>query len=272
MKRTMFAIGIVVLMMVISLGCNSVKPGFGEEAVLIMQPVLFGHGGVDPTPVKAGQEWVAPTTHEIIVDMKPMQFDEHFEDLMSSDGVPLDFDAALRLRITDSVRLVSAFGPEWYKSNVKAEYRNKVRQAVRKHGLNETAIDTKAIEIIDDEVSNGMTAYLKTAQLPIELIGVTVGKANPPDAVKNQRIRTAEEQQRALTEDQRKLAEDKRLAAEKSRAAADNAYRNAMTLTTDMFIQLEMIKMQHEVCKDGHCTFIVGQTPGVVLPINPAKK
>jgi len=209
---------------------------------------------------------------ENLVDMKPRQFYEHFEDLMSSDGVPLDFDAALRLRVTDSVRLIQAFGPKWYENNVKAEFRNRVRQAVRKHGLNETAIDTKAIEIIDDEVSVGITTYIKTASLPLELVGVTVGKANPPDAVKNQRIKTAEEQQRALTEDQRKLAEDKRKAAETSRAAADNAYRNAMTLTTDMFIQLEMIKMQHDVCKDGHCSFIIGQTPGVVLPINPAKK
>jgi len=58
MKRTMLAIGIMALLMVVTMGCGTVKPNAGEEAVLVMQPWLFGHGGVDPTPVKTGLVWV----------------------------------------------------------------------------------------------------------------------------------------------------------------------------------------------------------------------
>lgn len=76
----------------------------------------------------------------------------------------------------------------------------------------------------------------------MKLVQVTVGKANPPDAIKNQRIATAEQQQRALTEQQKKLAEDQREQAELSRAKADNAYRNAMTLSAEQFLRLETIK------------------------------
>jgi len=95
---------------------------------------------------------------------------------------------------------------------------------------------------------------------------MTVGRANPPDAIKNQRIETAAQEQRSNTEKQRKLAEDQRRAAETSRAEADNAYREAMHLSPEQFIQLEMIKMQHEVCGPngkGTCTFIQNGTAQV---------
>jgi len=79
--------------------------------------------------------------------------------------------------------------------------------------------------------------------LPVTLVTMTVGRANPPDAIKSQRIETAAQEQRSNTEKQRKLAEDQRRAAETSRAEADNAYREAMHLSPEQFIQLETIKM-----------------------------
>ena len=113
-----------------------------------------------------------------------------------------------------------------------------------------------------------MEAYIASAKLPVRLIQVTVGKANPPDSIKGQRIETATQQQRVLTEAQRKLAEDARKLAEKSRADADNAYRQAMQLSPDQFLRLETIKMQKEACAKGGttCTFILGNTPALMLP------
>jgi regulator of protease activity HflC (stomatin/prohibitin superfamily) len=239
-------------------GCHGVQPDFGEEAVLIRQPWFFGHGGVVEQPVTPGLAWVALTTDHVMVNMQPQQFGVHFEDLMSSDGVPLDFDAVLRLQVTNSVRLISEFGTDWFNRNVQAEFQNRVRQSVRKHGMNETAINTVAIEEIDTEVTAAMEEYLRQANLPVQLIQVTVGRANPPDAVKDQRVATATEQQRQLTEQQRKLAEDARLEAERSRAAADNAYRNSLGLSPAQFIALEAINMQRAACTNGTtCTFVV---------------
>lgn len=249
--------------------CHAVSPDFGEEAVLIRKPWFFGSGGVVPEPVPPGLRWVAWTTDHVIVNMQPQQFGVHFEDLMSSDGVPLDFDAVLRLQVTSSVRLVSEFGTDWFERNVAAEFQNRVRQSVRKHGMNETAISTAAIEEIDAEVTAAMEEYLREANLPLRLIQVTVGRANPPDAVKDQRVATATEQQRQLTEQQRKLAEDARLEAERSRAAADNAYRNSLGLTPAQFIQLQAIDMQREACTGGStCTFVIngGAVPTISVP------
>jgi regulator of protease activity HflC (stomatin/prohibitin superfamily) len=246
------------LVAALATGCHAVAPDAGYEAVLIHKPWFFGHGGVNATAVKAGQTWVAPSTEAVYVTMVPQQHGIHFDDLMSSDGVPLDFDAVVRLQVTDSVSLISNFGERWFENNVQAEFANRVRQAVRKHGMNETAIQNTAVDAIDAEVSKAMLDYIAQAKLPLKLIDVTVGRANPPDSIKSQRIETAAQEQRANTEKQRKLAEDQRKEAEIARAASDNAYRNALGMSPEQFIQLEAIHAQREVCMKGGCTLIMG--------------
>lgn len=252
------------------IGLTTAEPDAGHEAVLVEKPFLFGSGGVDDTPITTGRKFIARTTTAIYINMQPQQFPVHFDDLMSSDGVPLDFDAVIRLQVTNSVILIKNFGPHWYDNNIEKEFANRVRQAVRKHGMNDTAISTSAIEAIDDEVSKAMETYIKSAGLPLKLIQITVGKANPPDSVKDQRIETAAQEQRALTEQKRKLAEDQRKEAEKSRAEADNAFRNAMDMSPEQYLRLENIKMQRDVCAGGKCTFIL--TDGKVSPIINANR
>lgn len=269
-KYVLLGVAVVFMLLTWACGVEAVKPDAGHEAVLILKPIIFGHGGVDLEPVKTGRSYVWFTTDHVVVNMQPIQFTEHFDDLMSSDGVPLDFDAVLRVQITESVTLIKNFGPKWFENNIQAEFRNRVRQAVRKHGMNETAISTVAIDAIDTEISQAMEKYLTDAKLPVKLIQVTVGKANPPDSIKNQRVETAAQQQRVLTEQQRKLAEDSRKMAEQSRADADNAFRNAMQMSPEQYLRLETIKMQRDVCSGGHCTFIL--TDGKVTPIVNAAK
>ncbi len=260
MKKTFVLLFAVAVMT----GCTMVTPDPGVEAVLVKKPLIFGHGGLASEPVSTGRTIAAFTTSAIYVDMKPLQFKIHFDDLMSSDGVPLDFDAYVRLQVHDSVQLIEDFGPGWYNNNVVAEIRGLVRREVKRHGMNETAISTTAIEEIDRAVSRDLEKYLKESGMPVRLLAFTAGKANPPDSVKSQRIETATQQQRVQTEGQRKLAEDARKQAEESRAAADNAYREQMNLSPDQFLTLEAIKMQRDVCGAGKCTFLMGG--GGVVP------
>lgn len=121
-------------------GCGLASPDAGHEAVLVMKPLFFGHGGIYPEPIKTGRSLVALTTDVVDVVVVPTQYAVHFEDLMSLDGVPLDFDAVIRL-----------------------------------------------IEAIDNEISQMMEKYIREAGIPVRLVQITVGKANPPDAIKNQR-------------------------------------------------------------------------------------
>src|SRR5882724_2974573 len=237
-------------------GCSMYSPDAGHEVVLIEKPWIFGHGGVDSDPIKPGRTFAAITTDGVDVYMQPQKFDTEMHDTMTSDGVPISFHAIVVLQVTDSVSLIKNFGPDWYRNNLEEQFKTMVRQAVRKRGMNETAISTTALDEIDAEIRDALLAFIKEKGLPVRLITMTVGRANPPDAIKSQRIETAAQEQRVQTEKQIKLAEDQRKAAEEARAAADNAYRLALGLSPEQFVQLEQIKMQRDVCMHTTCTFI----------------
>ena len=247
---------IAFLIALVLAGCSVYSPDAGYEVVLIEKPWFFGHGGVDPDAVKTGRTFTAPTTEGVDVYMQPQKFDTEMPDTMTSDGVPITFHAIVVLQVTDSVALIKNFGPNWYVNNLEEQFKTMVRQAVRKHGMNETAISTTALDAIDSEIRDTLQAFIAQKGLPVKLVTMTVGRANPPDAIKNQRIETATQEQRVQTEKQVKLAEDQRKSAEEARAAADNAYRQAIGLSPEQYVQLKRIEMERAVCADGKCTFI----------------
>jgi len=256
------------LMMIVAVfasSCTAVTPDAGQEAVLVSKPYFFGNGGVLEKPVTTGRSYEWMSTSVIYVDVRPLQVNIEFNDLMSRDGVPLDFNAAIRYRVSNTVTLVSKFGADdhWFSRNLEQPFRNAVRDAVKRRGMNEMAIDASAAEAVDDEVSKATSAVIKRDSIPIELIDVTLGRANPPDAIKHQRIDTATQEQRINTEKQRTLAENQRLEAEKARAAADNGYRLAMSLSPEQYLQLKSIEAMSWACasKPGTCSFV---TTGVM--------
>jgi regulator of protease activity HflC (stomatin/prohibitin superfamily) len=255
------------LLAVLVVGCTSVTPNAGHEAVMTRKPIIFGSGGVDSQPIKAGRQYVAWTTQTTDVNMQPGRVDEEFNDLMTSDGVPIDFHSVISYQITDSVKLVRDFGadisesngtPGFWMRNLDQPYRTAVRDSVKKHGMNEMAINATAAEAVDQEVTNHLLAIVKETGVPVKILDVSLGRANPPDAILHQRVETAAQEQRINTEKQRKLAEDQRKMAEESRAAADQAYNQKMGLNTEQYVSLRAIEMQRDVCAKGGCTFLFG--------------
>ena len=255
----------VLLVVALAIGCRTVQPDAGHEAVLVRKPLLFGSGGVDPTPVKTGLKYVAFTTTGIDVNMQPMRIDVEFSDLMTMDGVPIDFHAVLTLQVSDSVKLVRDFGqdfvddkPGFWIRNLEQPYRTAVRDAVKAHGMNEMAIQATAAEAVDKVVTEHLLTIITETGVPVRLLDMSLGRANPPDAILHQRVETAAQEQRINTEKQKKLAEDQRKMAEESRAAADQAYNQKMGLNAEQYVALQAIQMQRDVCGKGTCTFLYG--------------
>lgn len=240
--------------------CSYVSTEPGEEKVLNAKPWFFGSGGVSDTPVK-GTQVVAWSTDAIAVNMQPEQHKLELNDLMTSDGVPLDFDASVVTQVTDSVALVKRYGLKWYDNNISTELLSYIRDAVKKHGLNETAINSTAAASIDAEVSTRLESYLKNNQFPVRLVRFTIGRANPPDSVKNQRVQTAEQEQRVLTMQKAALAEGEREKSEAKRALADRAYQNGLGLDSEQFVQLRALDTLKSVCGEKNCTFVQQGTP-----------
>jgi regulator of protease activity HflC (stomatin/prohibitin superfamily) len=258
-------------------GCSVASPGAGHQAVWVEKPMLFGHGGIDPQPVTTGRSYGAITSEATDVDMLPQRIDMEFDDMMTKSGVPVSFHVVAQFRVTDSVKLVGSFGADkddkgswgFWDRNLDQPMRTAVRDSVKQRDMQEMAISQTAADDVGLEVSTAANLLVQKLGVPISFTSINVGRVNPPDAIKDQRVATATQEQRAITEQQTKLAEDQRKAAEQSRAAADNAYREAMQLSPDQFLQLERIKMQRDVC--GHqgatCTFFIG---GNVTPVMEA--
>lgn len=267
MKKAAIAVlGGVFFLSAMVTACSTVQPDAGHEAVLVRKPLIFGSGGVDDTPVKAGLKYVAFTTSGVDVNMQPSRIDVEFTDLMTSDGVPIDFHAVLTVQVTDSVKLVRDFGadmaadgtPGVWTRNLDQPFRTAVRDAVKAHGMNEMAIQATAADEVDRVVTDHLLTIVKETGVPVKILDVSLGRANPPDAILHQRVETAAQEQRINTEKQKKLAEDQRKLAEESRAAADQAYNQKMGLNTEQYVALQAIQMQREVCGKGTCTFIYG--------------
>jgi len=290
-RKTTFAL--VGVLAVLAGGCHSATPGPGEVAVIVDKPWFFGDGGIRDHAVPTGRKWMALSSEALVVDVKPMQFYLSIDDMFSKDNVPLDFNAAMRVRVTDPVRMAKEFGiddmaagnvhaPRWYWNNVHKPWERAIRRAVKVYGMTEMVSDAapaeaprsaeeagkSTIERIDEQVEAEMKAEFKAKNLPAELIDLTIGRANPPEEIKHQRVETARQEQLQKTEVQRRLAELERAKAEDARARADNAYREAMQLSPDQFVRLEAIKVQREVCKDRNCTFVYGGGASPVFDIS----
>lgn len=256
MRARVTGLALIVLIAVSTVACSTYAPDAGHEIVLIEKPWLFGHGGVNPDPVRTGRTYAALSTEGVVVYMQPRKYETEMHDTMTADGVPISFHAITVLQVTDSVALIKNFGPSWYENNLEEPFKTMVRQAVRKRGMNETAISTTALDAIDEEIRDTLSKFIEDKKLPVRLVTMTVGRANPPDAIKNQRIETAAQEQRIQTEIQIKNAEVQRKAAEEARAAADNAYRQAIGLSPEQYVQLKRVEMELKVCTDAKCTFI----------------
>lgn len=255
--------------------CGYASPDAGQEGVLVRKPWFFGSGGVDPETVKTGSAVVASSTDVVYIPVAPQAFEIKFNDLMPSNGIPLDFHTTVRVQVTDAAALVrdwnggakndkGKLSDAWFWSNIHPQYANFVRQAVKNYDMASLAFNGSTVDRIDQIVTERLTDYIKRSKMPVKLLSVTLGRAQPPQAILDQRTETAAQQQREQTMVAAQKAETSRRAAEQARAEADNAYRSQMNLSPEQFVDLERIKMQQEVCLKGGCTFVAGNATPIV--------
>lgn len=128
--------------------------------------------------------------------------------------------------------------------------------------------------MIDEEVTIALQELIKGSGLPVQILGVSMGRAKPNDVVLAQMNETAAQQQRKKTLIEATAAEAERKKEQIAKAEADNAYRNAMGLSPTMFIQLEQIKRFSEACaaQGNVCVVNAGGSASPVMVTPPAAK
>lgn len=91
------------------------------------------------------------------------------------------------------------------------------------------------------------------------------GKAKPNDNVLAQMNNTAAEQQRNLTLVAATIAEQQRKLEQEAKADADNAYRNKMGLSPELYLARQLAEIQAEACKAAVACYLVPQGTNVVV-------
>lgn len=256
-------------------GCVAIEAG--HEGVLVEQPFFFGHGGVDPVPAKTGRVIVAPTTKVIDVDVRPVQYSEHF-DIISAENAPVSFDAFLIANVIEgrSPELISRFGPNWYQNNVKEAFRTFVREEVQKYPLFQLTTDPTTRTKLQDAIGREVQSKLIEKQnIPIRLNRIVVGSILPPKGVVEQTTQTIIQEQRKITMVEFQKAEEAREKAERQRGIADRAYRESLGLTAPEFVDLRRIEVQKEIVQHSPTalTVIMGlERVGINMPPLAAEK
>ena len=275
MRQEAWAMLGAVGVLLVTSGCVAIEAG--HEGVMVEQPFFFGHGGVDPMPTKTGRVWVAPTTKVIEVDIRPLQYSEHF-DIISAENAPVSFDAFMIANVVEgrSPELIGRYGNTWYQNNVKEAFRTFVREEVQRYPLFQLTSDpttrTKLQDAIAREVQNKL---IDKQNMPIRLNRVVVGSILPPKGVVEQTTQTIVQEQRKITMVEFQKAEEAREKAEKQRGIADRAYRESLGLTAPEFVDLRRIEVQKEIVQHSPSalTVIMGlERVGINMPSSTADR
>ncbi|HLZ35774.1 MAG TPA: SPFH domain-containing protein [Nitrospira sp.] len=189
----------VLSILAVASGCVAIEAG--HEGLLVEQPFFFGHGGVDPVPTKTGRVVVAPTTNVIDVDIRPVQYSEHF-DIISAENAPVSFDAFLIANVVEgrSPELIARYGPNWYRNNVKEAFRTFVREEVQKYPLFQLTTDPTTRAKLQDAIAREIqTKLIEKQGIPLWLNQMVVGSLLPPKGVVEQTAQTIIQEQRKIT-------------------------------------------------------------------------
>jgi regulator of protease activity HflC (stomatin/prohibitin superfamily) len=228
--------------------CSRVTPNGGEEAVLVMKPLFFGHGGVSQTPVSAGSEWIAPTTDYVMFKITPVTYSVRFDDMMTDDNTPVDFMAYLKVQIKQGQTpiLYEKFGGKWFENSVSPTFRAMVRDKASSYKMFDLTSNREVLLDIENVVFEKLTQYCIKLKLPVEIQQVTIGAVTPPSEVLEETRRTAAQNQSILTQRARAESELARKQAEINKAIADNAYKTQMNMTIKEYLDLRHLEIEKE--------------------------
>lgn len=241
----------------------------GHQLVINDKPYFAGHDGVRPEPITEGRVLLFNTSSAEVVRMTPQSTTIVIDDFSSKNNILLDFGTTIQWRVADSVTLVKNFGvKDWFNNNLHNQYLAIVRDAVKKRTMEEMMSDPNTAAEVDNEVTAGVRKLVTDEKLPIVILNVSLGRAKPNQNVLAQMNETAQQEQRKKSLFAATDAEKQRELEQTAKARADNAYRNAMSLSPEQFIQLEAIKRFSDACEKSTC--VIGQ-PGVGLNLGGHK-
>jgi regulator of protease activity HflC (stomatin/prohibitin superfamily) len=258
----------------VTTSCYRVTPNAGEESVLIYKPFIFGHGGVDPTPISTGATWCVFTTEHKEFPITPVTITEDFTNMIPSDNTPVSFSVYLKVQIQkgNTPELYKNFSADWYSHSLQPSFRTMVRDKASAFKMFDLASKREISSQLEKDIFADLSKYAFGLKIPVDILQVSIGAITPPDQVLTETKNTAAQNQSILTQQARANAELSRKQAEINKAIADKAYQQEMNMTVDQYLhlrQLEIEKEKVELIKDNkNATVIFGQNIPISYPVH----
>lgn len=241
-------------------GCISLSSvDAGVEGVMTYKPWIFGDGGVDADPIKAGAIWTVWSTSVTRYNVKPRKITEPFVDLTAKDNVAIDFNAYITFKLIEGLtpKLHEKSGSKWYTNKVKDVFRTAVRNEGRSYSSIDLRTNSVVLDNMQEKILSDMRAYVDKIELPVRVIKVVIGKVIPPDEVLAEAERTAAQKQREKTQTAKAKAELTRANAERNRALADKAFADQFNMTTAQFLENKKLDIMEKAVDTGKVTLIM---------------
>lgn len=247
MKKILSILSLAALVVLMT-SCHGVRPGAGEEAVLIYKPWFFGYGGVDKTPVQTGLTWCWWSTSSETFKVIPVQYNENFKDIISLDNTPISLTAHALIQIEKGKTpgLYENFGTQWYENIIQKDFCNEVRNEISKYPMVQLTSKRSIYDNISKHIEEVLNKKISSEKIPIKLIKVIIDKAKPNEEVMEEYNHTASAIQKLQTEEANARMQEVRKVSESKRAEADDAYRLKMGLTPDQYIKLRSLEIEKE--------------------------
>lgn len=241
---------ILILSLLFSFGsCQMPGVDAGEELVVIQKPWFFGSGGIKKEPVTSGRPLLAISTDFVKYNIKPVKHTENFEDVITYDNNPVNFEAYIQIRINSGKTpyLHEDFGQKWYTNNIREHFRTKIRGYCSKYNMFTLSTDRTIVDSLETIIHTEMVDLIEDLGMPLEIMNVIIGKVTPPQAVLHETTKTAAERQAIKTQEARKDREDARKLADIAKAKADQAYKNSFSgMTINQYLYLRSLEIEAE--------------------------
>jgi regulator of protease activity HflC (stomatin/prohibitin superfamily) len=215
-----------------------VSADINEEVVFDKHPI-FGKGGIDLTPLQEGSCVKSPYTKTYKFVMTPTQYEENFTNLFTNDQTSVNINVFLRLQPQKGKTpiLLRDFGVDWYRNSLQEIVREIVRKKLSSFSMLELVANRTIYDKAKTEIQQEIEAYVKTINLPIEVISFVVSKVEPPEEIRNELNTLSQEKAKEQTQKQRLKTEEARLVVNKAQAEAEAVLYRGMGFTPAQYIE-----------------------------------
>lgn len=219
-----------------------------EVAVIVKQPWIFGHGGVEQNPEYPGSFVSAWSTKVVRMKAIPIKYEIAFDDLFTKSKEPVDISAYAVLQIDKerAPKLYQDHGEAWYDNRVVNAFMSLVRDEAKKHTMPDIVSDFTTVRNIESAIFSELQQHITGAGLSVKLLEVGINKASPNPDVLEEINRTSQQNQRKKTEVERAESELAREKAEINKALADKAYRQNFGMSNEEYLRLRELEIEKE--------------------------